>query len=153
MMRKNIVNFLTISIYLMLGIVLGFIIDKDWLNNEQIRYVQKLEAENEQLVQAKQAWVRYVEDEFNQIKFYTTAENDEQFQSLNQVLTSIGVTLEKLPETMGVYQQQGIIISIGEELEETYGLPHLKLQAIPSQEVEFNLMYLSLLRMKEELLQ
>lgn len=151
-MRKKIIEFATITIYLFLGLILGIVIDKDWLNNEQLKYVQQLEEDNELLVEEKQAWVSYVGDEFNKIKFYTTAEN-EQFQNLHQALASIGVTLEKLPKTMGVYQHQGIIISLGEELEETYGLPHLNLQSIPKHDVELNLMYLSLLRMKEELLQ
>jgi hypothetical protein len=151
-MNRKMVNFFTVICYLFLGLIVGVVIDKDWVSDEQIKYVQQLKAENELLIQEKQAWARYVEDEFNQITFYTTASN-EQFQTLGQVLASIGVTLERIPETMGVYQQQGIIISLGEELEETYGLPHLNLQAIPTREVELNLMYLSLLRLKEELLQ
>lgn len=149
---KKIMEFFTIAIYLCLGLILGILIDKEWLHEEQVIYVQQLKSENELLIQEKQAWVRHVEDEINQIKFYTTADH-EQFQSLGKVLSGVGVTLERLPETMGMYQQQGIIISLGEELEETYGLPHLNLQAIPTHEVELNLMYLSLLRMKEELLQ
>ncbi|MFN7251127.1 MAG: hypothetical protein ACK4M9_10080 [Anaerobacillus sp.] len=152
-MSKHIKTLFVITSYFFLGLLLGLVFDKDWLHEEQIKYVQQLKVENELLVQEKQAWVRYVGDEFNQIKFYTTVEENEQFQNLGQVLASIGITLERLPETMGVYQQQGIIISLGEELEETYGLPHLNLKAIPAHDVELNLMYLSLLRMKEELLQ
>jgi hypothetical protein len=148
---KNIKTLFAITSYLLLGFLLGLVFDKDWLNEEQIKYVQQLKVENELLIQDKQAWVRYVEDEVNQIKFYTTVEENEQFQNLGQVLASIGVRLEKLPERTGLYQQQGIIITLGEELEESYGLPHLNLKAIPTHDVELNLMYLSLLRMKEEL--
>ncbi|RXI99530.1 hypothetical protein DS745_15050 [Anaerobacillus alkaliphilus] len=151
MKKTNIIQLLTVSFYLVFGIIVGVVFDKQWLSDEQMKYVQRLRVENDLLIQEKQSWVRYVENEFNDIRFYTTAE-DEHFQNLNLLLGSIGVTLERLPETMGLYQQ-GIIISLGEELEETYGLPHLTLKAIPKHEVDVNLMYLSLLRMKEELLQ
>ncbi len=152
MKRKDIIHLVTVSFYIVFGMVVGVVFDKQWLSDEQMKYVQRLKIENDLLLQEKQSWVSYLGNEFNNIRFYTTVE-DEQLQNLNLVLGSIGVTLEKMPETMGLYQQRGIIITLGEELDETYGLPHLALKAIPKHEVDVNLMYLSLLRIKEELLQ
>lgn len=151
---KNITNthLLSIVVYLILGIMIGIVLDKDWLSHEEKLYVQHLKSENELLIQEKQAWVRYVEDEFNQIRVFTNADHEE-FQNLNKVLANVGVTLEKLPETVPVFNQHGIIISLGDSLEDTYGLPQLTLEDIPNHDGDLTLLYLSLLRMKEELLQ
>ncbi len=151
MKKINMIYLFSLIFYLVVGIIIGIIIDKDWISEEQLLYVQKLKAENALLVEEKRMWARYVEDEFNEVKVYTTADK-EQFQHLGNVLANVGVTLEKLPETVGLYHHQGIIITLGEELEETYGLPHLKLEDIPKRELDLNMMYLSLLRIKEELM-
>lgn len=141
---------LTITTYLVIGLIAGIIIDKSWLTTEQIQYVQKLKEENEKHLQDRQAWVRYIEKEISDLNVYTTAEN-EHFHHLGQVFASIGVTLEKLPDTL-INQPEGILITLGEEIEETYGLPYINLKSIPTQEMELNVLFISLLRLKEELL-
>ncbi|OIJ16016.1 hypothetical protein BKP35_03270 [Anaerobacillus arseniciselenatis] len=151
MKNMNVIYFLSIIFYLVVGIIIGIVVDKDWLSDEQLLYIQKLKAENALLVEENQTWARYVEDEFNEVRVFTTAEK-EQFQHLDMVLAKVGVTLERFPETAGLYNQQGIIITLGEELEETYGLPQLKLEDIPNRELDLNMMYISLLRIKEELM-
>ncbi len=149
--KHNSVHFIMIIVYFFLGLIIGIVIDKDWLSNEQMQYVWQLRSENNRLVEEKQAWVQSIKSELNAVTIFTTADQ-EQFQNLKESLAAIGITLEKLPETIGLNQQQGIIISLGEELEETYGLPQLNLKGVPTQEVELYSLYLSLLRMKEELL-
>lgn len=151
MKNMNVIYFLSIIFYLVVGIIIGIVVDKDWLSDEQLLYIQKLKAENALLVEENQTWARYVEDEFNEVRVFTTAEK-EQFHHLDMVLAKVGVTLERFPETAGLYNQQGIIITLGEELEETYGLPQLKLEDIPNRELDLNMMYISLLRIKEELM-
>lgn len=151
MKKVTIMHLFTISVYLVLGIIIGIVIDKDWLTNEQMHFIQQLREENSLLLQEKQAWVGYVEDEINQIKIYAKADN-EQFNDLKTILETVGVKLEELPETIGVYNQKGIIISLGEELDETNGLPQLMLENIPKHETDLTIMYLSLLKMKEELI-
>ncbi|OIJ16891.1 hypothetical protein BKP37_04310 [Anaerobacillus alkalilacustris] len=149
MKKVHFMQLFTICVYLVIGISIGLAFDKDWLKEEQMAYVQQLKNENALLQEEKEAWVNYVEDEINQIKIFAKADK-ENFQDLMNVFSNIGIKLEELPETIGVYQQNGIIVSLGEELEETYGLPHLSLEKIPSHE-DLTIMYLSLLRLKEEL--
>lgn len=150
-MKKYFVQGASIIVYVSLGILIGLMMDSDWLTNEQMLYVQKLKTENSLLVEEKKAWFRYIENEIKQMKVYTNA-NQLQFYELKGILANIGISLEKVPDNF-VYHQHGIIISIGEELEESYGLPLLKLESIPNEELDLNLLYLSLLRMKEELIQ
>ncbi|OIJ20323.1 hypothetical protein BKP45_09670 [Anaerobacillus alkalidiazotrophicus] len=150
MNKVHFMHLFTICVYLVIGISIGLAFDKDWLKEEQMTYVQQLKNENALLQEEKEAWVNYVEDEINQIKIFAKADK-ENLQDLMNVFSNIGIKLEELPETMGIYQQNGIIVSLGEELEETYGLPHLSLEKIPNHETDLTIMYLSLLRLKEEL--
>lgn len=149
--RNRILPMITILFYLFLGAVVGISIDKEWLSDEQLLYVQKLKAENNLLQQERQAWVHYMESELNEMRFFTTAQN-EQFHDLRNVLAKVGAKLEELPTTIGVNSHQGIIITLGEELEDTYGLPQLHLDHLPDHDYDVNILYISILKMKEEIM-
>lgn len=133
---------------LFVGIVIGISIDKEWLTEQEISYVNTLKLENKLLQEQQNQWLAFVEDEMRQINVFIPSEN-EHYNGLSRLLTQIGIEAQKIYNLDTVLQNKGIIITLGDELDFPSDIPHLSLDMIPEQENEINQFYVSLLRMKE----
>lgn len=151
-MRKNyVIPSFVCFISIIVGFVLGIVVDKEWLNDLEMSYIEHLEAEKKLLKQEKDEWNAYIESELNHIKLYTSTDNHSELQEL---FSTIGLTIENFPESLALLSEpQGIIISIGEDIQNTYDLPQLVIDEWPKGEIDLNILYISLLKLKEELLQ
>lgn len=149
--RLRLISIISLSIFV--GFIFGIVMDKSWLSDLEMMYIQHLKAEQQMLKQEKEEWITYVENELNQVKLYTNIEKQEN-NDLQELFSSIGLTVEAIPDSLNrVGESEGIIISIGEEIHDAYGLPHLVIDEIPKGEIDLNILYVSLLKMKEELVE
>ncbi|UTW69860.1 hypothetical protein KHA80_02685 [Anaerobacillus sp. HL2] len=46
MKKVTVMHLFTISVYLVLGIIIGIVVIKDWLTHEQMQFIQQLKDEN-----------------------------------------------------------------------------------------------------------
>lgn len=147
-MRSHITQVSSFLLILTIGIVIGVGLDKNWLTEQQISYVNTLKSENKLLQEQKEQWLAFIEDEMKQMNVFISSEQ-EAYSGLSQLLTPIGVEAEKVYNLDAVLQNKGIIITLGDELDFPSDVPHLSLEMIPERESEINQFYVSLLRIKE----
>ncbi len=152
MLRKKYISPTFICIVsISIGFVLGIVMDKEWLNDLEMSYIDHLEAEKKLLKQEKAEWIAYIEQEMNQIKLYTDKDNHGELQEL---FSDIGVTIDYIPESLALLSEpRGILITLGEEIEHTYDFPQLVIDEWPKGDIDLNILYVSLLKLKEELSQ
>ncbi|WP_209123104.1 hypothetical protein [Alkalihalobacillus sp. BA299] len=145
-LRANILLILTFFF----GAFVGVVIDKDWLTEQQAIYFNQLRSENALLKTERDGWLSFVAEEMGSTPLYIPAQ-DEKYNKLAFLLEEIGAEVKVIE--MGVepiFDADGILISIGNELYKEYEGPHMALEAIPIHEIEIQDFYLSLLRLKGE---
>ncbi|OLO42828.1 hypothetical protein BTR23_02175 [Alkalihalophilus pseudofirmus] len=135
---------------LLFGVLIGVVIDKDWLSEQQAIYFNQLQSENALLKSEREGWLSFVAEEMGSTPLYIPSE-DESYSKLAFLLEEIGAEV-KLIE-MGVepiLEADGILISLGNEWYKEYDGPQMTLEAIPIHEIDVQNFYLSLLRVKGE---
>lgn len=144
-MKKNSMSTLVIIIIFALGMISGVLLDKDWLSEEQQHYIKSLQTENKMLMAERNTWLSYVQDEIRDYDIFITAEEDSTY--LASLLNQVGVEVKVLEE-MGVLENEGILISLGQEVDLEENMKLLALDTLPYTAIDIQRFYLSLLRLK-----
>ncbi len=145
-MRTNLILLMTF----VFGVVVGVVMDKDWLSEQQVLYFNQLQSENTLLKSEREGWLSFVAEEMGSTPFYIASE-DETSNSLAFLLEEIGAEVKMIEKgVVPILEADGILISLGSEIYMDYEGPHMALEAIPSHEIDIQNFYLSLLRLKGE---
>ena len=147
---KSRTNFILLLTFLF-GVFVGVILDKDWLNEQQLLYFNQLQTENSLLKAERNGWLSFVAEEIGSTPLYIASE-DETYSSLAFLLEEIGAEVKLIEKGVEpILEEEGILISLGNELYHDFEGPHMALEAIPIHEIDVQNFYLTLLRLKGEI--
>jgi len=142
-------KFILILFPLFIGIIIGISLDKEWLSNEQMAYMKNLQNERSLLENERQMWLSYVSTELKPLDIYV-ASQEEQYSAITKILEPLGIRATKVETFDTMLEKEGILITLGQELEIDANLHQLALEMIPEDMLSAQQFYLSLLRLKGE---
>ncbi|WP_096201183.1 hypothetical protein [Bacillus sp. FJAT-45350] len=130
------------------GTLFGFMLDKGWVSDQQLTYIQSVKMEKDRLENENQQWLSYVSDELKRIDIYLT--EDVHDSNIKTWLNHIGVEAKQFDTMETLLEKEGFLITVGQELDSEYDLPQLVIDAVPDDIYSAQQFYLSLLRIKGE---
>lgn len=150
MKYQSFISIIVISFTFFAGMLVGIVYDKDWLSEQQLAYIERLKAENHLLHFERESWLSFVAEEMSPYDIFVSTEADH-YPHLTSLLSRIGLEAKRLEHLDKVIEsKQGILITLGQEVEQNQHLLHLSLDKIPEKEDDVQQFYLSLLKVKGE---
>ncbi len=148
-MHRRMANIMIILLIFGTGFLFGITMDKEWLSSQQLAYIKSIQTDKELLELERDSWLAYVSAELQPLDIYVSTQEDE-FNRVGNLLQAVGLQAKRFDTIETVLEKEGILITLGQEINLESDFPQLALEMIPEDIVSTQQFYLSLLRLKGE---